>query len=1425
MKRKTIALAIGFLSIVSGDLLAGEYGNHIVQYLNNSDEALAECVKYNTNGPVPGKCGGGSDEFNDVYTVICNENSVAFQTGLKNYVANKQDNTWTGVTCPPLGVNFYHFVYPITQCGAGQTFVGPNPTDCIDQTLEQKAVAAKKMLGKKSACSTGNPCDAATGNKFEAQVDFSGGNGIPSFVRYYNSLNFSSVGLGIGWTHSYSKKIAFDQANKKITVTREDSSSEVFSQIGSVWVGDADTTLVLETPDIFTAIIKRRDGGVETYSLSSGYLQSETDSIGRTTTLTYSGQNLTKITGPYGHSIGVAWSSSNPVKILRITLPDGKLVSYTQNSIQNLTLVGYPNSTNRDYFYENASLPHALTGINDELNNRYATYGYDANGNAILTEHAGQTQKFQFSYDSGTTTTVSLAGTPYFSATFSENLGVKRLMSRTWLDVNAGTVSQQWDGNNRLQSRTDELNRTTSFSWDALNRLSSTTDPSGRTTSFTYLGNLELPTSVTTPSVAAGQSKVVSIQYDTSNRPTQITEAGFKPNGTPISRSTGIAWTSAGQVSSVTDARGNTTLFDYWPGTTGGNSGQLYSVTNSLGQQHFFVTYDNAGRLLSERFSNGLIRDYTYDNVGNIKTIADKEIVDLTLLTRRTTTFTYNAASLLLTQTLPNGLVLTYGYDSAQRLTSVKDNQNNKVIYGYDNKNNRTLEEVRNGSDNLDRVVNNTFDTRNRISAINTAGSITGIAYDLASQITSITDPNSHSTGFSYDLVGRLTQQVNALNGVTLSGYSVNDEVTGVTAPNSANTTYTVDDFGNRLTEVSPDRGTTTYGYDANGNVTSRTDGRGITATIAYDVLNRVTSITYPQPGEDVAFTYDSCGYAGSGIGKLCGITDSTGSRTFYYDIVGPLTGVTWVSNGHTYQTSFSWDDADLLMGITYPSGRTVAYTRGTTRRVTAVASSGQNIVTNRTYRADGLLTGQTYGNSLVDSRTYDWQGRLQTWATGTIDSRGYGYDANGNILFINGSNFAYDWLDRLTTAPLQTFAYDPNGNRTQDSSGQYSYGIATNRMAASPVGAVTLDAAGNTTAIGTKGYTYNQGGRLVTASDNGTQVGQYAYAFDGHRASKTVSGVTTLYHYAIDGTLIAETDTSGNTLKEYVWDDDGRPLAMIAGGVTTFLHPDHLGSPRFGTDSAKNIVWQWYERPFGTGPPVGSVTVNLRYPGQYFDVETGLHQNWNRTYDSASGRYLESDPIGLVGGVNTYSYTDNNPLGLSDQKGLFLDTVADIGFVGYDIYRLAKDNIFGSCGNLRENLTALGADSVGVFLPGVTGLGAATRAVNAVEKKRVYSVLFETTIPKVGAGTRPEHFKAANRAMLDAIEKDKGFSNLVREAGVTIPANMRQSPAGWTWHHSADRPGVMQLVPYDQHKWGSSYQSVLHPKGKGGFSNWGSGY
>ncbi len=108
------------------------------------------------------------------------------------------------------------------------------------------------------------------------------------------------------------------------------------------------------------------------------------------------------------------------------------------------------------------------------------------------------------------------------------------------------------------------------------------------------------------------------------------------------------------------------------------------------------------------------------------------------------------------------------------------------------------------------------------------------------------------------------------------------------------------------------------------------------------------------------------------------------------------------------------------------------------------------------------------------------------------------------------------------------------------------------------------------------------------------------------------------------------------------------------------YLHTDALDTPRLATDVRGQVVWRGDgaafgdtrpdEDPDGDGTPT---TVNLRFPGQYYDQETGLHYNWNRYYDPKSGRYVTSDPIGLAGGLNTYAYVTNNPLRYTDPSGL----------------------------------------------------------------------------------------------------------------------------------------------------------------------------
>ncbi|MGH7478222.1 MAG: RHS repeat-associated core domain-containing protein [Candidatus Methylomirabilales bacterium] len=102
------------------------------------------------------------------------------------------------------------------------------------------------------------------------------------------------------------------------------------------------------------------------------------------------------------------------------------------------------------------------------------------------------------------------------------------------------------------------------------------------------------------------------------------------------------------------------------------------------------------------------------------------------------------------------------------------------------------------------------------------------------------------------------------------------------------------------------------------------------------------------------------------------------------------------------------------------------------------------------------------------------------------------------------------------------------------------------------------------------------------------------------------------------------------------------------------YIHTDHLDTPQVLSDDNQAIVWQADYMPFGEATLTkDNVTFNLRFPGQYFDSETGLHYNYFRDYDPSIGRYIQSDPIGLDGGINTYVYVLNNPTRLIDRSGL----------------------------------------------------------------------------------------------------------------------------------------------------------------------------
>ena len=296
-------------------------------------------------------------------------------------------------------------------------------------------------------------------------------------------------------------------------------------------------------------------------------------------------------------------------------------------------------------------------------------------------------------------------------------------------------------------------------------------------------------------------------------------------------------------------------------------------------------------------------------------------------------------------------------------------------------------------------------------------------------------------------------------------------------------------------------------------------------------------------------------------------------------------------------------------------------------------------------------------------------------------------YDANGNVqtrtLSGGTTTYGYDALDRVVSeagpAKTQSLTYDPNDNRLTDGAGSKTYTANTDRIVTENGQSFTLDAAGNVTQARGLNFVWNQrAGQVKTVSQGATLLASYTYDYKGRRRSKTTTAAapqgaqTILYHYDLNDRLLAETTGSGSPLFTYVWRDDV-PVSIIVHGTTEtalYLETDHLNTPIAARDQAGKVVWRWESDAFGTTLPnedpdgdAVKVTINLRFPGQYFDRESGLHYNWNRYYDPRLGRYLSPDPIGLAGGRNPMVYANGNPVSYVDPLGLWSVTAG--GYLG----------------------------------------------------------------------------------------------------------------------------------------------------------------
>ncbi|WP_197344799.1 RHS repeat domain-containing protein, partial [Ralstonia solanacearum] len=594
---------------------------------------------------------------------------------------------------------------------------------------------------------------------------------------------------------------------------------------------------------------------------------------------------------------------------------------------------------------------------------------------------------------------------------------------------------------------------------------------------------------------------------------------------------------------------------------------------------------------------------------------------------------------------------------------------------------------------------------------------------DTVGNLTQITDPRGLVTTLTYDALGRRTkvQGPPATPGgaapTAIFSYDGQDRVRQVTDPRSLVTAYTVDGLGNTTQQQSPDTGTTNATYDAAGNLTSRTDARGKTTTFSYDAVNRLTQASYAS-GTPTVLEYDGgTSPLPNDIGKLTKVIDEAGSTRFRYNGFGNVVSKTQTTTANgvakdqtiAYAYGTSGSSTGHVISLTYPgSGNVVGYTYNSAGRIAGLTLTTANgsvaLLSNIQYQPFGKPSAWTWGNGTAYTRSFDLSGRLTqfplgaTTGTGTTPnglSRTVNYDAASRISAYThtdtsggtGSStataanqtFGYDDQDRLISYlpanSSQSYSYDANGNRTGQTIGGNSYtqtiDPASNRQTVSTGPTTTTnsyDAAGSLTSDGTVTYSYSDRGRLASVTKNGTTT-SYLYNALGQRVVKSGSNVptgATRYVYDEAGHLIGEYDQSGNAIQETVYLGD-TPVVTIKNATPYYIYADQIDTPRVITDTNNLMVWRWDQTdPFGATLPdenptsLGAFTYNPRFPGQVYDQETGKHYNANRDYDPASGRYVQSDPIGLNGGQwSTYAYVDGQPTRYTDPKGLCIGPLA----------------------------------------------------------------------------------------------------------------------------------------------------------------------
>jgi RHS repeat-associated protein len=1138
-------------------------------------------------------------------------------------------------------------------------------------------------------------------------------------------------------------------------------------------------------------------------------LRSVIDRSGRQMQFGYDGDNLlARVWGPD--------SASGDVNSPHWSYTYGSVSPSTPQARNRLETVVSPDNVTRTYLYEDSANPYSLTGIIDENGKRYVSYGYDSQGRANsenlwsgpnmtapvsqysltflpnylthVVDPLGQERDYQFKIVQGVALVQSVSepcaicGGPgstksrtYDPATGFTDLETDFNNTVTDHDYNARGLETQ-----RIEAKTvngvvPTEKRTISTTWHPDFRV-----PVLRNT-FNSASGLEART--TWAYNARGQM-VARCEIDTGNAAALnyvCSSTGGLPKGAMVRRTVntycdtvgtgcplvGLLKTSNGaRLTSDPGMNGLDDVVTYsyresddsscaTNGACTYRKGDLWKVTNALGQVTETVKYDKSGRPLRVKDANGTLTDLTYHPRGwLVDRIVRYNAGGFPSSNDATTHIDYDAVGNVTKVTQPDGVFLAYTYDAAHRLIRISDNLNNAIDYCpggvgsaecLDAAGNRRIEQTKAGAA-IKRSLRRSYNTLSQLIAVQNAQSLPTLSYpaadgyDANGNATNSIDGLNVKTHQDYDPLNRLKMTIQDFAGTdpdtanTTTGYvyDARDNLRTVTDPELYPTNYDYDGLNNLTGLHSPDTGDTAYTYDLAGNRISQTDNRGVTSTYTYDALNRLTGIAYPTSTLNVSFAYDqSNATTGCSVsypkGRLTQMTDESGQTTYCYDRRGNVILKTQQDFGQRV-VAYSYTLADRLASITYPSGAVVTYGRDSVGRINSVKrrpdanSADVTIVSNASYYPFGPLNVLTYGNGRFLTKDYDDNYAINSVASS--DPSGlildFTTDVMGNIVDASDSigattktrKYVYDHLYRLNGVtdngnnPLEDYAYNQTGDRTHKQLGVqapqvYNYLANTHRLASVDGAQRSYDDNGNTLQRGDGvSFSYNERNRLAIVTP--PAFGSGAKAFGAPKPNQSY------YHYNGRGERVSISHSLQLTTTSFTYDEQGHqlgsyfgynssgdeviylddmPVAITDGNVLSYLETDHLGTPRIAanvTTNAQQWKWDFFGDAFGGNEPViaasGGIDVRLRYPGQYADGY-GVNYNYFRDYEAGTGRYLESDPIGLRGGISTYLYVRGRPLSLLDRTGLVCQgTWQQVGSVNPDL------SFLGSFGTLITN-------------------------------------------------------------------------------------------------------------------------------------------